>query len=107
RGPGCARARSSGSSGPTSTSPVTSSRSGGPSATEVASSCWAARSRARRAGWETRVGKPVDALNLVHRVRLPLLEKAGVRRIRFDDLRHTYASVMTQRRESLAYVKDQ
>src|SRR5437899_8412634 len=28
---------------------------------------------------ETRVGKPFDALNLVHRVRLPLLAKAGVR----------------------------
>ena len=38
-----------------------------------------------------RVDRPIDALNLVHRVWLPLLEKAGLRRIRFHDLRHTYA----------------
>ena len=37
----------------------------------------------------------------------PALTRSGLRRIRIHDLRHTYASLLIQQGESLAYVKDQ
>jgi integrase len=52
-------------------------------------------------------GKPLDRGNLVRRVFWRSLEKAGLRRIRLHDLRHSYASLLIQNVESLAYVKDQ
>ncbi|MBF0551672.1 MAG: tyrosine-type recombinase/integrase [Deltaproteobacteria bacterium] len=35
------------------------------------------------------------------------MEKAGLRRIRIHDLRHSFASLLIQAGESLAYVRDQ
>jgi integrase len=40
------------------------------------------------------IGRPVEATNLVGRSYKPLLERAGLARIRFHDLRHTAATLL-------------
>lgn len=42
------------------------------------------------------IGKPMDARNVLHRSLWPLLEQAGLPRIRFHDLRHTAATLLLQ-----------
>ncbi len=44
------------------------------------------------------LGKPMEATNLLHRSYAPLLEKAGLPKIRFHDLRHTAATVLLKKR---------
>ena len=43
------------------------------------------------------VGKPVEAGNMLHRYFWPLLERAGLPRIRFHDLRHSAATLLMSR----------
>jgi integrase len=50
-------------------------------------------------------GGPIWKSDFERRVFHRLLTKAGLRRIRFHDLRHTFASRLIQNGESLAYVK--
>ena len=45
--------------------------------------------------------------NLRDRIFYGLLKKAGLRRVRFHDLRHTFASLLLQNGESPVYVKEQ
>lgn len=52
-------------------------------------------------------GTPLDPDNLVHYQFQPCLERAGLRRFRFHDLRHTFGSHLIQDGASLAYVKEQ
>jgi len=52
-------------------------------------------------------GGPLDGDNLRHRVFYKTLAKTGLRRIRFHDLRHSFASLLLQQGESPAYVKEQ
>ena len=52
-------------------------------------------------------GGPIDGTNFRHRVFYPLIEKANVPRVRFHDIRHTFASLLLQQGESLHYVKEQ
>lgn len=40
------------------------------------------------------IGRPVEAGNLLRRSFWPLLERAGLPRIRFHDLRHTAATLL-------------
>ena len=47
--------------------------------------------------------QPANLLNTFYRI----LVDAGLRRVRFHDLRHTFASLLLQNGESLTYVKDQ
>ena len=54
-----------------------------------------------------REGKLPDMQNVKNRHFHKCLEKAGLRRIRFHDLRHTFASLLLTNGESLTYVKDQ
>ena len=53
------------------------------------------------------VGGLLDESNLRRRVFHRCLAKAGLRRIRLHDLRHTYASILLARGESPVYVKEQ
>ena len=52
-------------------------------------------------------GNPADMPNLKRRHFKKCLGEAGLRTIRFHDLRHTYASLLIQNGEPLAYIKDQ
>ncbi len=52
-------------------------------------------------------GKPLDIQNVKNRHFNKCLEAAKLRRIRFHDLRHTFASLLLQNGESPQYVKEQ
>src|SRR5215475_7519711 len=56
--------------------------------------------------FQTPVGTQIDPSNLRKKFNR-LLVDAGMRRIRFHDLRHTFASLLLQNGEGLAYVKEQ
>jgi Phage integrase family len=55
----------------------------------------------------SKTGTVLDPVDLIHYYFLPAIEKAGLRRIRFHDLRHTFGSLSIQQGASLAYVKEQ
>ena len=55
----------------------------------------------------SKAGTVLDQSNLTNYQFLPCLERAGLRRFRFHDLRHTFGSLLIQDGASLAYAKDQ
>jgi integrase len=52
-------------------------------------------------------GTPIEMNNFSQRTFAPLLTAAGLRKIRFHDLQHTFGSLLIQAGASLAYVRDQ
>ena len=52
-------------------------------------------------------GTPIDNNNLVRRHFEPAMRRAGLRKIRFHDLRHTYASPLIDQGEHPKYIQNQ
>src|SRR5207237_9074858 len=52
-------------------------------------------------------GSILDPDNLYHRYFRPVVTKAGLRKIRLHDLRHTFGSLLIQNGASIVYVKEQ
>ncbi len=52
-------------------------------------------------------GQPLDPDNMIKREFHPALDRAGLRRIRFHDLRHTYASLLIAQGENIKFVQQQ
>jgi len=52
-------------------------------------------------------GEYLDANNMMKRRFLPVLRKAGLPRIRFHDLRHTYASLLLAKSIPAKYIQNQ
>jgi integrase len=51
--------------------------------------------------------KPMSALNMYNRKFLPTLKNAKLNKIRFHDLRHTYASLLIDLGENIKYIQKQ
>ncbi len=52
-------------------------------------------------------GQPLNHNNVVSRYFNPALEKTEIKRIRFHDLRHTYASLLIEQGENIKYIQTQ
>jgi integrase len=52
-------------------------------------------------------GQPINYSNMVRRYFEPTLTAANVPRIRFHDLRHTYASLLIEQGENIKYIQSQ
>jgi integrase len=52
-------------------------------------------------------GNPIDDSGMLRRHFHPSLKKAGIERIRFHDLRHTYASLLIDQGENIKYIQTQ
>ena len=52
-------------------------------------------------------GNPIDQSILLNRHFFPTLKRAGIDRIRFHDLRHSFASLLIEQGENIKYIQNQ
>jgi integrase len=52
-------------------------------------------------------GNPINHANMLRRQFYPAMKKVGIHKIRFHDLRHTYASLLIEQGENLKYIQSQ
>ncbi len=52
-------------------------------------------------------GGPINHNNMCYRYFSPALKKAGIGKVRFHDLRHTYASLLIEQGENIKYIQSQ
>jgi integrase len=52
-------------------------------------------------------GEPINYSNMVNRHFLPALKGAGLPKIRFHELRHTYASLLIHQKENIKHIQNQ
>ena len=53
------------------------------------------------------MGNPIDQSMLLRKHFFPALKKAEIGKIRFHDLRHTYASLLIEQGENIKYIQNQ
>lgn len=54
-----------------------------------------------------KAGNPIDPPNFIKREFEPALMRAGLRKIRFHDLRHTYATLLIAQNENIKFIQSQ
>ena len=52
-------------------------------------------------------GNPVDPSHFIQREFEPALRRAGIRKVRFHDLRHTYATLLIAQNENIKFIQSQ
>jgi integrase len=52
-------------------------------------------------------GGPINHNNMVNRHFNPALKKAGIKRIRFHDIRHSFASMLIEQGENIKFIQKQ